>query len=159
MQERISWDEYFMLQAVALASRSTCQRLSVGAVLVRDRRLIASGYNGSVDGDAHCIDVGDLIVDGHCIRTIHAEQNALLQCAKYGVPVDGAEVYVTDFPCANCTKMLLQAGIKKINYLRNYHNDDFAMHLIELKGVELNKVIFSENSQDAVNLAKFIKHG
>ncbi|CAH0416367.1 ComE operon protein 2 [Periweissella fabaria] len=155
MQERISWDEYFMLQAVALASRSTCNRLSVGAVLVRDKRLIASGYNGSVEGDAHCIDEGDLIVDGHCIRTIHAEQNALLQCAKYGVPVDGAEVYVTDFPCANCTKMLLQAGIKKINYLRNYRNDDFAMHLINLKKVELNQVHFSPNSQDAVDLAKF----
>lgn len=157
MQERISWDEYFMLQAVALASRSTCQRLSVGAVLVRDKRLIASGYNGSVGGDDHCLDVGDLIVDGHCIRTIHAEQNALLQCAKYGVPVDGAEVYVTDFPCANCTKMLLQAGIKKINYLRNYNNDDFAMHLINLKGVELNQVKVSEYSQDAVNLANFLK--
>lgn len=156
MQKRISWDEYFMLQAVALSSRSTCNRLSVGAVLVRDKRLIASGYNGSVEGDEHCIDVGDLIVDGHCIRTIHAEQNALLQCAKYGVSVNGAEVYVTDFPCVNCTKMLLQAGIKKINYLRNYNNDDFAMHLINLKNIQLNKVVFSEKSQDAVDLKNFI---
>ncbi|QBO37003.1 ComE operon protein 2 [Periweissella cryptocerci] len=152
MVKRIPWDEYFMLQAVALSSRSTCNRLSVGAVLVRDRRLIASGYNGAVEGDAHCFDVGDLMVDGHCIRAIHAEQNALLQCAKYGIAADGAEVYVTDFPCVNCTKMLLQAGIKKINYLRNYNNDEFAQHLIDLKGVELNQVHFSDSAQDAVNL-------
>lgn len=155
MKERLPWDEYFMLQAVTLSSRSTCNRLSVGAVLVKDNRIIASGYNGAVAGDEHCIDVGDLMVDGHCIRTIHAEQNALIQCARYGIAVDGAEVFVTDFPCINCTKLLLQAGIKKINYLRNYNNDEYAQHLIQLKNINLNQVKFSEFAQDAVNLDNY----
>ena len=129
-----------MTQAVLLASRSTCERLSVGAVLVRDKRIIAGGYNGSVAGDTHCIDEGCYVVDGHCVRTIHAEMNAILQCAKFGERTDGAEVYVTDFPCLQCTKMLLQAGITKINYLRNYHNDEYAQKLIRLKNIELNKI-------------------
>jgi len=140
MDNRIKWDQYFMTQAVLLASRSTCERLSVGAVLVRDKRIIAGGYNGSVAGDTHCIDEGCYVVDGHCVRTIHAEMNAILQCAKFGERTDGAEVYVTDFPCLQCTKMLLQAGITKINYLRNYHNDEYAQKLIRLKNIELNKI-------------------
>ncbi|GAY74122.1 ComE operon protein 2 [Lentilactobacillus kosonis] len=140
MDNRIKWDQYFMTQAVLLASRSTCERLSVGAVLVRDKRIIAGGYNGSVAGDDHCIDEGCYVVDGHCVRTIHAEMNAILQCAKFGEQTDGAEVYVTDFPCLQCTKMLLQAGITKINYLRNYHNDEYAQKLIRLKQIELNKI-------------------
>ena len=135
---RISWDKYFMMQAVLLASRSTCNRLSVGAVLVRDKRVIAGGYNGSVSGDDHCTDVGDYLVDGHCLRTIHAEANAIAQCARFGISTDGAEIYVTDFPCLQCTKSLLQSGIKKINYLRNYHNDEYVMHLIKLKNVDKN---------------------
>ena len=99
MDNRIKWDQYFMMQAVLLASRSTCERLSVGAVIVRDKRIIAGGYNGSVAGDDHCIDVGCYLVDGHCVRTIHAEMNAILQCAKFGESTDNAEIYVTDFPC------------------------------------------------------------
>ena len=82
--ERLKWDEY-MAQSHLLALRSTCQRLSVGATIVKDNRIIAGGYNGSVAGEVHCIDEGCLIEDGHCIRTIHAEMNALLQCAKQGV--------------------------------------------------------------------------
>ncbi|MCT4396784.1 ComE operon protein 2 [Periweissella beninensis] len=155
MKKRLPWDEYFMLQAVTLSSRSTCNRLSVGAVLVKGNRIIASGYNGAVTGDDHCLDVGDLMIDGHCVRTIHAEQNALIQCAKYGISVNGAEVYVTDFPCINCTKLLLQAGIKKINFLRNYNNNDYAQHLIKLKKIELNQVKFSEFAQDAVKLENY----
>ncbi|QMU07470.1 ComE operon protein 2 [Levilactobacillus suantsaii] len=139
-QERIPWDQYFMLQALVIATRSTCQRLSVGAVLVRDRRMIAGGYNGSVSGDDHCLDQGCYLVDGHCVRTIHAEMNAVLQCAKFGEATDGAEVYVTDFPCLQCTKMLLQAGIKKITYLRNYHNDPYAQKLLKLKHVAVQQV-------------------
>ena len=96
MEKRIPWDQYFMLQAVLLSLRSTCTRLSVGAILVRDQRMIAGGYNGSVSGDKHCIDDGCYMVDGHCLRTIHAEMNAVLQCAKFGIPTDGAELYVTE---------------------------------------------------------------
>ncbi|WP_057875807.1 ComE operon protein 2 [Liquorilactobacillus aquaticus] len=137
---RIPWNQYFMLQAILLSLRSTCERLSVGAILVRDRRIIAGGYNGSVSGDVHCIDEGCYLVDGHCVRTIHAEMNAVLQCAKFGIATAKSEIYVTDFPCLQCTKMLLQAGIKKIYYLRNYHNDVYAMKLLKLKNVEIEQV-------------------
>lgn len=138
--KRIPWNQYFMLQAVLLSLRSTCERLSVGAILVRDKRVIAGGYNGAVSGDDHCIDVGCYIVDGHCLRTIHAEMNAVLQCSKFGIPTDGAEIYVTDFPCLQCTKSLLQAGIKKIYYMRNYHNDDYAIRLLKRKKVAVEQV-------------------
>ncbi|WP_268913831.1 ComE operon protein 2 [Lentilactobacillus sp. SPB1-3] len=156
MDNRIKWDQYFMTQAVLLASRSTCERLSVGAVLVRDKRIIAGGYNGSVAGDTHCIDEGCYVVDGHCVRTIHAEMNAILQCAKFGERTDGAEVYVTDFPCLQCTKMLLQAGITKINYLRNYHNDEYAQKLIRLKNIELNKIQLTHDDLDKVPFDSYL---
>ncbi|ARW19533.1 dCMP deaminase [Pediococcus pentosaceus] len=140
MDNRIDWDQYFMTQATLLSLRSTCTRLSVGAVIVRDRRVIAGGYNGSVSGDVHCIDEGCYLVEGHCVRTIHAEMNAVLQCAKFGVATDGAEVYVTDFPCLQCTKMLLQSGIIKINYLRNYHNDQYAVELLKERMSKLSRL-------------------
>ncbi|WP_159258650.1 ComE operon protein 2 [Lactiplantibacillus pentosus] len=154
--QRIPWDQYFMMQAVLLSSRSTCERLSVGATIVRDKRIIAGGYNGSVSGDVHCIDEGCYLVDGHCVRTIHAEMNAILQCAKFGAATDGAEIYVTDFPCLQCTKMLLQAGITKIHYLRNYHNDDYAMSLIERKHVALQQVKFDQSDLDKLNLDQIL---
>ncbi|XIF19672.1 MAG: ComE operon protein 2 [Acetilactobacillus jinshanensis] len=137
---RIPWDQFFMLQAVLLSTRSTCNRLSVGAVLVKDRRIIAEGYNGSVSGDYHCTDKGCYMVNGHCLRTIHAEQNAIVQCAKFGESMDGAQLYVTDFPCLQCTKMLLQGGITEINYLRNYHDSPYAKHLIKLKHIKLKQI-------------------
>lgn len=138
--ERMNWDQYFMAQSVLLATRSTCERLSVGAVLVRDKRVIAGGYNGSVSGDVHCIDEGCYLVNGHCLRTIHAEMNALLQCAKFGVKTEGAEIYVTHFPCFDCTKAMIQAGITKINYLNNYRNHDYATELLKKANVQLNQV-------------------
>ena len=156
MKKRIDWDQYFMVEAGLVASRGTCQRLSVGAVLVRDKRIIGSGYNGSVAGDDQCIDVGCYMRDGHCVRTIHAEMNALLQCAKFGTPTDGAVLYVTDFPCLQCTKSLLQAGIKQINYLRNYHNDEYAMKLIRLKNVKLKQIKLDPNILEEVDLDQYI---
>ncbi|MBM7618033.1 dCMP deaminase [Weissella uvarum] len=155
-EERVSWPKYFMLQAVMMASRGTCTRLQVGAVVVKQGRIIASGYNGSVAGTPHCEDVGDLMVDGHCIRAVHAEQNALMQMAKMGIASDGAEIYVTDFPCVYCTKLLLQAGIKKINYLRNYRNDDFAMELIDEKQVELEQVEISASDVEKMHFERYI---
>ncbi|GLB46990.1 ComE operon protein 2 [Philodulcilactobacillus myokoensis] len=140
MDQRIPWDQYFMLQAVLISSRSTCNRLSVGATIVRDRRIIASGYNGSVSGDVHCTDKGCYMVDGHCLRTIHAEMNAIAQCAKFGEATYNSELYVTDFPCLQCTKVLLQSGIKQINYLRDYHDSAYAKSLIKLKHVTLKKI-------------------
>ncbi|MDN6639991.1 MAG: ComE operon protein 2 [Tetragenococcus sp.] len=138
--KRIPWDQYFMAQALLLSLRSTCTRLEVGATLVKDRRIIAGGYNGSVSGDKHCIDEGCYLVEGHCIRTIHAEMNAILQCAKLGVSTEGAEIYVTHFPCLQCTKALLQAGVKTINYLNNYHNDPYALELVEQVGGSVHQV-------------------
>ncbi len=90
--ERITWDQFFMAQCHLLAVRSTCTRLAVGATIVRDNRIIAGGYNGSISGGDHCIDHGCYVVDNHCVRTIHAEMNALLQCSKYGIPVAGFDV-------------------------------------------------------------------
>lgn len=145
-----------MLQAALLASRSTCERLSVGAVLVRDKRIIAGGYNGSVSGDVHCIDEGCELRAGHCVRTIHAEMNAMLQCARFGISTEGASLYVTDFPCLQCTKSLLQAGIKQINYLRNYHNDEYAMRLIDLKKVTLRRITLKPDILKEARLDQYI---
>lgn len=138
--ERIPWEQYFMAQSVLLSMRSTCPRLSVGATIVRDHRVIAGGYNGSITGDAHCEDEGCYMRDGHCLRVVHAEMNALLQCAKFGISTDGASLYVTHFPCLQCMKSILQAGIRHIYYLHDYHNDDYAMKLVEQTGTTLHKV-------------------
>ncbi|WP_277630600.1 ComE operon protein 2 [Atopococcus tabaci] len=140
MDQRIPWDQYFMSQSLVLSLRSTCTRLTVGATIVRDRRIISGGYNGSVSGDVHCIDEGCYLEDGHCIRTIHAEMNALLQCAKFGVQTKGADIYVTHFPCLSCTKMLIQAGIKKIHYLHDYRNHPYAQKLLSQSGVQIHQV-------------------
>lgn len=153
--KRIPWNQYFMLQAILLSMRSTCERLSVGAIIVRDNRIIAGGYNGAVSGDDHCIDVGCYIRDGHCMRTIHAEMNAVLQCAKFGIPTEDAEIYVTDFPCLQCTKSLLQAGIKKIHYLRNYNNDEYAIRLLERKHVAVEQVSVDPSYLNSVIKDKF----
>ena len=138
--QRISWDEYFMAQSHLLSLRSTCSRLSVGATIVKDKRIIAGGYNGSIKGDEHCIDVGCKVVEGHCVRTIHAEINAILQCSKFGVGTEGATIYVTHFPCLNCTKSIIQAGIKEICYANDYRNNEYAQELLEKSGVVVRKV-------------------
>ncbi|MBU5595190.1 ComE operon protein 2 [Amphibacillus sp. MSJ-3] len=138
--ERISWHQYFMAQSHLIALRSTCERLMVGATIVRDKRIIAGGYNGSVSGSAHCIDEGCYVIDGHCIRTIHAEMNALLQCAKFGVPTDGAEIYVTHFPCLQCCKSIIQAGIKTVYYAANYKNHPYALELFEEANVRIEYI-------------------
>lgn len=129
--DRISWDEYFMAQSELLALRSTCTRLAVGATIVRDKRIIAGGYNGSIAGGVHCIDEGCYVIDNHCVRTIHAEMNAILQCAKFGVHTDGADIYVTHFPCLQCCKAIVQAGIKTVYYAIDYKNHPYALELFE----------------------------
>ena len=142
--KRISWHQYFMAQSHLLALRSTCQRLMVGATIVRDKRIIAGGYNGSVSGSIHCIDDGCYVVEGHCVRTIHAEMNAILQCAIFGVPTEGAEIYVTHFPCLNCTKAIIQSGIKTIYYAEDYRNHSYAIELLKEAGVNVEKVELEE---------------
>ncbi len=144
--QRISWDEYFMAQSHLLSLRSTCSRLSVGATIVKDKRIIAGGYNGSIKGDEHCIDVGCKVIEGHCVRTIHAEINAILQCSKFGVGTEGATIYVTHFPCLNCTKSIIQAGIKEICYANDYRNNEYAQELLERSGIVVRKVDYDVKS-------------
>lgn len=136
---RIPWDQYFLSQALVLSMRSTCHRLMVGAVIVRENRIIAGGYNGSVSGETHCIDKGCYLEDGHCVRTIHSEMNAIIQCAKFGVSTENADIYVTHFPCLQCTKQIIQAGIKKVTYLYDYHNHPYAIELLTKAHVEIVK--------------------
>lgn len=144
--QRISWDEYFMAQSHLLSLRSTCSRLSVGATIVKDKRIVSGGYNGSIKGDEHCIDVGCKVIEGHCVRTIHAEINAILQCSKFGVGTEGATIYVTHFPCLNCTKSIIQAGIKEICYANDYRNNEYAQELLEKSGVVVRKVDYDVNN-------------
>ncbi|MBN2045974.1 MAG: cytidine/deoxycytidylate deaminase family protein [Anaerolineales bacterium] len=134
---RPSWDNYFMKIAVTVAERSTCDRAHVGAVLVREKRILTTGFNGSPAGLPHCDDAGHLLVDGHCVRTIHAETNAIIQAALHGVSTKGATCYVTHFPCINCTKTLINAGITRIVYLNDYRVDEIAMSFIMETGVKL----------------------
>ena len=133
---RIPWEQYFMEIAQKVATRSTCDRAFVGCLLVNDdNRIVSTGYNGSIVGNPHCHDVGHTMRDGHCIATIHAEMNALLYCAKQGISVKGCTAYVTHFPCLNCTKSLVQAGITKIYYHEGYRIDEYAMHLLNHNGI------------------------
>src|SRR5699024_6182263 len=119
-----------MAQAQVVALRSTCTRLMVGAIIVRENRIISSGYNGSIAD-------GCYLVDGHCVRTVHAEDNAILQCAKFGVETNNTVLYVTHFPCLQCTKQLIQAGIKKIYYEKDYRNHELAIQLLQESQVEI----------------------
>lgn len=137
---RISWEQYFMAQSHIVALRSTCTRLNVGAIIVRNNRIIASGYNGSVSDGAHCIDHGCYIIEGHCVRTVHAEANAILQCARFGVSTENTEIYVTHYPCLQCCKMIIQSGIRKLYYAEDYRNHEYAIDLFKEAGVMTEKV-------------------
>jgi len=141
--ERISWEEYFMNIAKQVASRSTCDRKHIGSVIVRDKTILSTGYNGSIRGMPHCDEVGHMMENGHCVATIHAEANAVLQAAKNGVMIEKAEVYTTASPCWICFKMLANAGIKKIHYGEFYRDErifDIAKKIgIELKHIEVDQ--------------------
>jgi len=128
---RKPWNEYFMEQAKMVATRATCDRLQVGAIIVRDKRIIATGYNGSIAGDDHCHDVGCKVVGDHCVRTIHAESNAILQCARFGVTTEAAGIYITHFPCLQCTKQIIQAGIASVYYAEPYRMDRYSLELLD----------------------------
>ena len=106
--------------ACVVSTRGTCDRKQVGCILVKDKRILATGYNGSMPGDEHCDEVGHLLEDNHCTRTIHAEINALAQCAKHGIACDGGIAYINTFPCFDCFKALVNAGIKEIYYTSDY---------------------------------------
>lgn len=131
MEQRPSWDEYFIGIAEQVAKRSTCPRAAVGAVIVKDRRILTTGYNGAPMGLPHCTEVGCLMVDGHCVRTLHAEQNAIIQAALHGVSVQGSTMYVTHQPCLNCAKMIINAGIVRVVYGGDYPDPQACAFLSE----------------------------
>jgi dCMP deaminase len=144
---RPSWHEYFMKIAHVVASRSTCIRRKVGAVLVRDKRILTTGYNGSPSGLKHCEDIGCLreekkVPSGErheLCRGLHAEMNALLQAAIHGVRVAGATLYCTSSPCALCSKMLINVGIERV-YVDGGYPDDLAQELLREAGIPVLKI-------------------
>jgi len=119
---RQTWDEYFLTLAQHVSTRATCDRLHAGCVLVNDKRILATGYNGSLPGTEHCDEVGHLLMNGHCVATEHAERNAVANAARAGVSTQGATAYVTHTPCWDCIKHLAAAGIKRIVYAQDYAN-------------------------------------
>lgn len=138
--ERPSWDAYFMATALLMASRSSCERLQVGCVIVsggaQRHRVIAAGYNGFLPGAPHA----SRVRDGHEQATVHAEQNAICDAARRGVSLAGATIYVTHFPCINCAKSLAAAGIVGIKYHRDYRNDELVKEILIESGVCLTQL-------------------
>lgn len=121
---RITRNEYFMRIAELSAERGTCPRAKVGAIAVKDKHIIMSAYNGSPPGAKHCDDDGCYMVNGHCIRTIHAEANIITNCAKMGISLNGATIYVTHQPCLYCTRLLISAGVTRVIYLEPKYDKD-----------------------------------
>ena len=134
-QPRASWDEYFMRIAIQAAARSPCDRKHVGAVIVNDKTILSTGYNGSIRGMPHCDDVGHMLENTHCIATVHAEAN--------GTAINGADIYVTASPCWNCFKLIANSGIKRIFYFEFYRDDRILM-VAPQAGIELIGVKFKE---------------
>jgi dCMP deaminase len=133
---RPTWEEYFKKILIATKERSACERLQVGCLLVKDNRIISQGYNGFLPGLPHT----SIVRNNHEQATVHAEQNALCDCAKRGVSCEGATAYITHYPCIICTRLLLAAGIKEIKYIDDYKNDSLVKHFCEQAGVSRIKI-------------------
>jgi dCMP deaminase len=156
LMKRPSWDQYFMTITRQVAERSTCLRAKVGAVIVRDRNIMATGYNGSPAGLPHCSEVGCLIyesrtpdgeIETNCYRTIHAEINAITQAAKNGAPIRDADIYVTHTPCIHCMKVLINTGVRNIYFEKEYKLHTVA-DLLNYSKIKLVQVV-PENSDAA----------
>lgn len=126
-----------------VSERSTCPRMHCGCILVRDKRILSTGYNGSIPGEPHCEDVGCYLEDNHCIRTIHAEMNAIIQCSVHGISTRGATAYITNMPCTNCSKALIAAGIEEIVIFSDYH-DTLAEEFLGKAGVGIKRIKMPE---------------
>jgi len=145
-EKRPSWDDYFLDIARLVARRSTCRRRSVGALLVIDKRILSTGYNGAPSGLRHCLEVGCLREQHNMpsgerhelCRGLHAEQNAIIQAALHGVSVKGATLYCTNHPCVICAKMIINAGVKRIVYSEGY-SDELSFEMLKEAGVEVVK--------------------
>jgi dCMP deaminase len=144
---RISWDEYFMQIAHLVSQRATCLRRSVGAVIVKDKRMLATGYNGAPSGLSHCLETGCLreklkIPSGQrheLCRGLHGEQNAIIQASLYGISVKGSTIYITNQPCVICAKMLINAGIAEI-VIREGYPDTMAMDFLKEAGIKVRRL-------------------
>jgi dCMP deaminase len=136
---RPNWDQYFLKLAMLASERSTCPRMHCGCVLVRDRFVLATGYNGSLPGQPHCKDVGCLVVENHCVRTNHAEINALVQAARHGINITGSTAYITNMSCTTCAKALIAAGIKRVVVFSDFH-DTLATQFYTENKVEIVKL-------------------
>lgn len=137
LTERLDWDEYFMSIAVLASCRSPCARLNVGSVVVKDHRIVSMGYNGFIAGAPHT----SLVVNGHEQATIHSEINAITDCAKRGVCLDGSVIYVTHYPCINCFKCIASCGIRRIIYMEDYNNNPIVEQLAVDAGIEVVKIV------------------
>jgi dCMP deaminase len=133
---RNDWDSYFMEIAAVVSSRATCDRKHVGAVIVRDRIILSTGYNGSIRGMPHCDEIGHMMEDGHCVATIHAEANAILQAARTGATISEATIYTTASPCWPCFKLIANAGLRRIVY-GEFYRDDRIFDIAQKIGIEL----------------------
>jgi dCMP deaminase len=136
MDSRVSWDEYFMNIARVVATRATCDRKHVGAVVVRDKTILSTGYNGSIRGLPHCSEAGHMMEEGHCVRTVHAEANAIIQAAKNGVSIDGCSVYTTASPCWPCFKLIANSGARRIVF-GEFYRDNRIFEYAQQIGIEL----------------------
>ncbi|HIK01701.1 TPA: cytidine/deoxycytidylate deaminase family protein [archaeon] len=146
-KNRTSWDTYFVDITNLVKERSTCNRAKVGAILVKNRRIISTGYNGAAKGTKHCSEVGCNVIKAgenpenlrdHCSRTIHAEQNAIIQAALFGVAIEGATLYCTHTPCYTCAKMIANAGVKEVIYMKTYDDKD-SLAAFEEAGIKLRE--------------------
>lgn len=135
--KRVEWPQYFMQIAHLVASRATCDRKHVGAVLVLEKRVIATGYNGSAPGMPHCDTVGHDMDEGHCVRTIHAEANAIAQAARFGMALHGSVLFVNTFPCWPCFKLVVSSGVKSVFYDDNYRVDERVEACAKAKQIRL----------------------
>ena len=135
-KHRVSWKDYFMNIAREVATRSTCDRKHVGAVIVREKTILSTGYNGSIRGLPHCDEVGHEMVNNHCVRTTHAEANSIVQAAKNGVSINESEIFVTASPCYNCFKLIANSGIKTI-YYDEFYRDERIINYASEANIEL----------------------
>ena len=147
-QDKISLDELFMSVAKLTSLRGSCKRLKVGAVITKGNHIISSGYNGAVAGMSNCDEVGCMLDDGHCVRTIHAELNAIIQCTSKSVDISGSTIYTTHFPCVKCLTIIAQANIKCIKYASDYRGQSeqvkgYSRQIIDECGIKLEKVALS----------------
>jgi len=150
---RPPWDEYFCDIAYQVATRSTCSRKKVGSILVKNKNILATGYNGSIRGLPHCEDVGCLMENGHCVRTVHSEANSLLAAARHGINIEGSTIYTTASPCWYCFKLIANSGIKKIVYAELYRDPKIEEYAKQLSIELVDMSDYKKNQTELVDSA------